>query len=110
MKQARRTLKAMRRAQASGFSAIELLIVASLIIALTAISIFILSPQLGLRHFVSRCDAPAAGHALLPVRPDDRLPSDRPPVAVNPLAQRSKATGNESCCLLPLISVPDWDK
>jgi Tfp pilus assembly protein FimT len=46
MKQASQTLKIMRRAQtAAGFSTIELLIVASLVIALTAISIFMLSPQ-----------------------------------------------------------------
>ena len=45
MKQASQTLKLTRRARAAGFSTIELLIVASLIIALTAISVFMLSPH-----------------------------------------------------------------
>lgn len=45
MTHVRQIPKTMRRAQAAGFSTIELLIVASLVITLTAISIFMLSPQ-----------------------------------------------------------------
>jgi type II secretory pathway pseudopilin PulG len=45
MQQARRTFVARHRAQAAGFSTIELLIVAALIIVLAAMAIFMLSPQ-----------------------------------------------------------------
>jgi Tfp pilus assembly protein FimT len=45
MKQARRTSGDLHAARAAGFSTIELLVVAAIVIILTAMSIFMLSPQ-----------------------------------------------------------------